>query len=86
MKAPSRTQILAAVETLMSAGWSISPPAMERIQLLDPHQVAEAIGCGLPRAREIITSLPNSVRIPGGELRARPTDLEAWIEGRRIGA
>lgn len=84
MRQPSRTQVLAAVETLMSAGWTITPPAMERIQLLDPHQVAEAIGCGLPRAREIIAGLPGSVRLPGGELRARPADIEAWLEQRRI--
>jgi hypothetical protein len=77
---PSRTQIAAACETLISAGWRMSPPAEDRLRLLDPRQVADLVGVGLPRAREIIRSLPTPVRLPGGELRARVFDLERWIE------
>lgn len=86
MREPSRTQVAAAVETLLASGWHITPPAAERLQLLTPHQVGELVGCGLPRAREIITSLPGSVRIPGGELRARIADLETWISSHQIAA
>jgi hypothetical protein len=83
---PSRTQVAAAVETLLASGWQITPPASERLQLLTPRQVADLVGCGLPRAREIITALPGSLRIPGGELRARIPDLESWMEQHRITA
>lgn len=83
---PTATQIAAAVETLLGAGWHITPPASQRLQLLTPRQVADLVGCGLPRAREIITGLPNSVRIPGGELRATVPDLEAWMDSHRITA
>lgn len=86
MSTPSRTQVAAAVETLLASGWQITPPASERLQLLTPRQVADLVGCGLPRAREIITALPGSIRIPGGELRARIGDLESWMERHRIDA
>jgi hypothetical protein len=83
---PSRTQIAAAVETLVSAGWRMSPPAEDRLRLLDPRQVADLVGVGLPRAREIITSIPTSIRLPGGELRARIPDLERWIDQHAMSA
>jgi hypothetical protein len=86
MASPSRTQVAAAVETLLLSGWQITPPAEERLQLLTPRQVADLVGCGLPRAREIITSMPGSVRLPGGELRARILDMEEWITRHRITA
>ena len=80
--------------------WRASPPRGDRSGLLAEHcqhalclaegigtkEQGVAIGCGLPRAREIIAGLPGSVRLPGGELRARPADLEAWLEQRRIAA
>lgn len=81
---PSTMQVAAAVETLMNAGWSLSPPVEERLRLLDPDQVAEAVGCGDKKAREIILSLPHSVRLPGGELRARPADLERWMKDHEV--
>lgn len=81
---PSQLQVSAAVETLLAAGWTIQPPAHERLRLLCPQEVADLVGCGLARAREIIASLPSSARIPGGELRARPADLERWIDEHRI--
>lgn len=80
MTQPSRTQVAAAVETLVSAGWRLAPPAEDRLRLLDPRQVADLVGCGLPRAREIILSLPSPIRLPGGELRARIGDLDRWID------
>lgn len=83
---PSRTQVAAAVETLLASGWQITAPASERLQLLTPRQVADLVGCGLPRAREIIMAMPGSLRIPGGELRARIADLELWIAKHQITA
>jgi hypothetical protein len=77
---PSRTQVAAAVETLVAAGWKLNPPFEDRLRLLDPHQVSHLIDCGLPRAREIIAELPKSVRLPGGEVRARICDLERWMD------
>ena len=81
---PSPIQITAALETLRSAGWTISPPASERVRLMTPDDVASAVGCGLAKAREIIRQLPRSVRLPGDDLRARPQDLEAWIAAHAI--
>jgi len=81
---PSAIQVSAALETLRAAGFTLQAPATERVRLLSPSDVAAAVGCGLDRARAIIQQLPRSVRLPGNDLRARPDDLDAWIDSHRI--
>jgi hypothetical protein len=80
----SPIRLAAALETLQEAGWRLVAPASERLRLLRPSEVAELLGCGEVKARAIIRSLPNSVRLPGDDLRARPADLEAWQAAHRI--
>ncbi len=84
MKAPAPLAVAAAMNRLLAAGWTLSSPSIERLRLLRPSEVAEILGVGANRAREIIHGLPNSVRLPGDDLRARPTDLEEWISAHRL--
>lgn len=77
-------EVAAAMNRLLAAGWQLSAPTVERLRLLRPGEVAEILGVGANRAREIIHALPGSVRLPGDDLRARPDDLEQWIEAHRI--
>lgn len=76
--------IAAAVETLQRAGWTLSAPELERMRMIPIPTVADLLGVGETTARGIVRSLPGTVRLPGGELRARASDLERWIEERRI--
>lgn len=81
---PSPIQVTAALETLRAAGWSLTPPVSERVRLMTPDDVATAIGCGLAKARDIIRALPRSVRLPGDDLRARPDELDAWLDAHNL--
>lgn len=77
---PSRTQIVAAIEVLTTAGFSFSGPCAERIALLSSARVAELLDVGQARAREIMRSLPGSVMLPGGDMRCRVQELERWLD------
>lgn len=77
---PSRTQIVAAIETLGAAGFSFSGPASERLALLSSARVAQLLDVGPAKAREIIRALPGSVMLPGGDLRCRAAELERWVD------
>jgi hypothetical protein len=79
---PSPVQVRAALETLGAAGFSLSAPASERLRLLSPAQVAELCAVHIETARSIVKSLPGSVMLPGGDLRARVVELEAWMDAR----
>lgn len=76
--------VAAAMNRLLAAGWTLQAPSIERLRLLRPADVAEILGVGSNRAREIVHALPNSVRLPGDDLRARPSDLEEWISSHRL--
>lgn len=84
MKRESPIAVAAAMNRLLAAGWSLMPPTVERLRLLRPAEVSEILGVSSNRAREIIHALPNSVRLPGDDLRARPADLEEWISAHRL--
>ena len=84
MKAVTPLQIAAAVETMRAAGWTLAQPAPERLRLIRVATVAEILDCSEDRARAIVHALPNSVRLPGDDLRARVSDLEVWIAQRRL--
>jgi hypothetical protein len=75
--------IPAALEVLREAGWQLTPPTTERLRLLTPHDVSDLLSVGVAKAREITISLPNTVRLPGGDLRATVADVEQWIEEHR---
>lgn len=82
---PSRTQIMAALETLGAAGYSLQPPASERVRLLSAAQVQELLGCGEHRARDIMREA-GAVMLPGGDLRVRLQALDAWIARHSVPA
>lgn len=77
---PSRHQLVAAIETLSAAGFSVSGPAAERISLLSSSRVAQLLDVSMARARDIMRDLPGSVMLPGGDLRCRVQDLERWLD------
>lgn len=79
---PTRTQIVAAAETLSAAGFTIRHPVSDRLQLLTVDEVRRILVCGEGKAREIVRSLPRPVMLPGGDLRARACELEAWLDAR----
>lgn len=83
-KGASNLEVASAMNRLLAAGWTLSSPTVERLRLLRPAEVAEILGVSSNRAREIIHALPNSVRLPGDDLRARPADLEEWISAHRL--
>lgn len=74
------TDLSAAIKTLTEHGLVIQPPAQQRLRLVSTAELAELWNISHAKAREIIHSLPNSVRIGGGDLRARPLDLEKYME------
>lgn len=84
MKAVSPLQVAAAVETMRAAGWTMAQPAPERLRLIRVATVADLLDCSEDRARAIVHALPNSVRLPGDDLRARVADLEEWMAQRRL--
>lgn len=73
-----------AASVLSDAGFRVVPPAVLRLQLLRPSDVGEILGVGQRRAREIMLFLPGTVRLPGNDLRARPVELEKWIESHEV--
>lgn len=77
---PSSIQVQAALEILAACGWTITPPVSPRIQLLTTRQVADIVSIHVDTARDLVASFPNSVRLPGGELRARVADLEHYLD------
>lgn len=60
------------------------PPAVVSLGLLRPAEVGEILGVCLRRAREVMLELPGTVRLPGNDLRARPGELEAWINKKQV--
>jgi len=81
MNAPTRTQIQAAIETLSSAGWTISGPSSERCVLLSPGRVAELLDVSVPTARRVMEQV-GALMLPGGDLRCRAANLERWLDER----
>lgn len=76
--------IPAALEVLRQAGFELRPPETEKLRLLKPNDVGQLIGVGVAKAREIAIGLPNTVRLPGGDLRVTVSDLESWIAQHRL--
>jgi hypothetical protein len=76
--------IPAALEVLRAAGYELRPPETERLRLLSPADVAHLLGIGVAKAREISLALPNTVRLPGGDIRATAADVSAWIDQHRL--
>lgn len=77
---PTPLQIRAAVETLVGAGWTISGPASDRLALLSASRVAQLLDVSPATARKIMGELPKTVMLPGGDLRCRAAELEAWLD------
>lgn len=84
VRSPVPISVAAAMNRLLAAGWTLQSPTIERLRLLRTAEVAEILGVSTNRAREIVHCLPNSVRLPGDDLRARPSDLEEWIQAHRL--
>lgn len=84
MSLPSRTQVMAAVETLTAAGFRIVGPAVERMRLLSVADIQEVLGVGEGKAREILRAMPGAVMLPGGDLRVSAVEVEKWIEARAL--
>lgn len=78
--APTRHQLLAALETLGAAGFSISAPSADRLALLSVRSVARLLEVGEDKARAVMRELPSTVMLPGGDLRARASDLERYLD------
>lgn len=81
---PSPTQVAAALEVLVGAGYRITPPVSARLQLMTPLEVGQVLMVSPRRARDYMRQMPGAVRIPGGDLRCRPSDLEAFISHHPI--
>lgn len=69
-----------AIKTLSEHGLVVQPPAHHRLRLVSTSELSTLWGISQAKAREIIHSLPHSVRIGGGDLRARPADLDKYME------
>ena len=80
----SGVQIRAAIEVLSAAGFSLVGPSLDRVRLLSVQEVADLLRVSPGKARDVIQSLPNSVALPGGDFRARLTDLEAWLDAHPL--
>lgn len=81
---PSRVQVMAALETIAAAGFSISPPAADRLALLSVKRVAQLLEVGEDKARAIVRDLPGSVILPGGDVRARVADVERYLDSHPL--
>ncbi len=77
---PTRNQLLAALETLGAAGFSLTGPAVDRLSLLSVRKVSQLLEVGPDKARAIMRELPGSVMLPGGDLRARASDLDRYLD------
>ena len=80
----SGVQIRAASEVLSAAGFSLVGPSLDRVRLLSVQEVADLLRVSPGKARDVIQSLPNSVALPGGDSRARLTDLEPWLDAHPL--
>jgi hypothetical protein len=80
----SSVQIRAAIEVLSAAGFSLVGPSVDRVRLLSVHEVSELLRVSTGKARDVIQELPHSVALPGGDFRARLTDLEAWLDAHPL--
>lgn len=80
----SPQQIADALRVLADAGLQIHVPGAKRLELVSVGQLRSMWGIGERKARDIITSLPGSVRLAGNDLRARVSDLERYLEQHPI--
>lgn len=81
---PSTLELAAALRCLSAAGFSLHVPGVSRLELVSCSQLARLWDLSERKARDIITSLPGSVRIDGGDLRARVSELEAYLDAHPI--
>ncbi len=73
-------QIAAALRTLSDAGLAIHVPSAVRLEMVSVNQLAQLWDISPAKARSIINGLPRVVRLGGGDLRARVSDLEQYLE------
>jgi hypothetical protein len=87
MDAPSSTQVRAALETLAAAGFSLTGPATARLQLIGAQELARLMDWSAAKARSVMQEAEHfrAIRLPGGDLRVRLTEVEAFIERHEVG-
>ena len=81
---PDQIQIIAACRTLSAAGFSMHVPGTARLELVSANRRSQLWDISEAKARAIISELPGSVRLSGGDLRARVSDLEEYLAGHPI--
>ena len=87
MDSPTSTQVRAALETLQAAGFCVQAPAAARLQLVGVREFAGLMGWGEAKARAAMADAEHfrAVRLPGGDLRIRLAEVEAFIERHEVG-
>lgn len=76
--------LIAALRVLSAHGVVVQPPITQRIHLVSVAQLGALWDISGRKAREIITSLPGSVRLGGGDIRGRLSELEAYLQQHPI--
>jgi len=76
--------LIAALRVLSAHGVVVQPPITQRIHLVSVAQLGALWDISDRKAREIISSLPGSVRLGGGDLRGRLSELEQYLEAHPI--
>lgn len=84
MSTTTTPDLIAALRVLSAHGVVVQPPITQRIHLVSAVQLASLWDISERKAREIINSLPGSVRLGGGDLRGRLADLEKYLEEHPI--
>jgi hypothetical protein len=87
MDSPTSTQVRAALETLAAAGFSISGPATARVQLIGAQELARLMDWSPAKARSVMQEAEHfrAIRLPGGDLRVRLAEVEAFIDRHQTG-
>lgn len=87
MELPTSTQVRAALETLQAAGFAVSAPAAHRVQLVGAQELARLMDWSPAKARAVMADAEHfrAIRLPGGDLRVRLAEVEAFIERHEVG-
>jgi hypothetical protein len=87
MDSPTSTQVRAALETLQAAGFCVSAPASARVQLVGAQELARLMDWSPAKARSVMQEAEHfrAIRLPGGDLRVRLAEVEAFIDRHEVG-
>jgi hypothetical protein len=86
MESPTSTQVRAAMETLAAAGFSMTGPATARLQLVGAQELARLMDWSPAKARSAMQDAEHfrAIRLPGGDLRVRLTEVEAFVDRHEV--